>query len=463
MTRLIIVTAASVAFILLGALLASRLARSRTRGISIRMQVFLALLIIVGTFAAGLGVMVLDRIEARAVRVANESARDEAVHIARFIEQQLTNNGSSLERFAAGLAKPSSRADSGLMLLDATGRLLYPPVNPLSNQEPGSVQYEEAVINNGRAIGRVRVVKPTVVVQRLLADFAPTVLVISLILAAVAAVAAALIGRAIASPIEALSNYAEQVSMGERASLPPPALGAREVSRLRRSFDSMRRQLEGRPFVETFAADLSHELKNPVAAIRASAEVLVDGALEEPEAARRFVERILESSRRIERLLGALVNLARIEARGVESLQRLELGQLVRSAVEGLGDDASRVTLQITGDSWVKGDAPWLGRALANLLDNAFAHGQRGEVLVTVHSEGTQVLLEVQNEGEIAGHVSGRLFRRFVTSRPNSGGTGLGLAIVRSVAEAHGGSVELVQSGPPRVVFRMRLPRASAI
>ena len=59
----------------------------------------------------------------------------------------------------------------------------------------------------------------------------------------------------------------------------------------------MRRELEGRHLAEQLAADLSHELKNPVAAIRASAEVLADGALEEPETARRFVGRILEATR----------------------------------------------------------------------------------------------------------------------------------------------------------------------
>ena len=87
----------------------------------------------------------------------------------------------------------------------------------------------------------------------------------------------------------------------------------------------MRRQLEGRPFVETFAADLSHELKNPVAAIRASAEVLEEGALDEPEEARRFVARIREATERIERLLGELLSLARIEARGAESFEPVDL------------------------------------------------------------------------------------------------------------------------------------------
>ncbi len=66
----------------------------------------------------------------------------------------------------------------------------------------------------------------------------------------------------------------------------------------------------------------------------------------------------------------------------------------------------------------------------------------------------------VRNSGEIPPYVRDRLFRRFVTTRADKGGTGLGLAIVRAVAEAHGGRVELVSSGPPDVEFRLSLPTA---
>ena len=66
----------------------------------------------------------------------------------------------------------------------------------------------------------------------------------------------------------------------------------------------------------------------------------------------------------------------------------------------------------------------------------------------------------VANQGSVAKHMQGRLFRRFVTTRAASGGTGLGLAIVRAVAEAHGGRAELARPGPPEVEFRITLPAA---
>jgi two-component system OmpR family sensor kinase len=81
-------------------------------------------------------------------------------------------------------------------------------------------------------------------------------------------------------------------------------------------------------------------------------------------------------------------------------------------------------------------------------------------VQLTVGRDSHGVTLTVQNSGEVIARVRERLFRRFVTTRAKIGGSGLGLAIVRAVAEAHGGRVELLDAGPPRVVFRLTVPQA---
>jgi signal transduction histidine kinase len=459
--RLIVVAAASIGLILFVAFIVSRLLNTRTRGMSIRMQVFLALAVIVGAFAFGLGLMVIDRIEARAVRLASQAARDEAASIAGMIEGEMDRTGMTVHEIAGKLQEERARgADLRLEVLDREGKVLFPLGQPSARGEPGTVYVDAPIKVHGRDVGSVRVVKPTVVMRRLLADFAPTVLVISLVLGAVAALAAAWIGRAIAMPIEALTAFSERLSAGESGAAPPVAFG-REVTRLTRSIDSMRRQLEGRPFVETFAADLSHELKNPVAAIRASAELLDEGALEEPEEARRFIARIRESTERIERLLGDLLSLARIEARGVESFQPVDLGKLVATTVDALPSGGERVSVNTEGDTRVRGDSDWLGRAIANLLDNALVHSEPGAaVTARVRRDAIHVVLEVTSGGSVAKHVKKRLFRRFVTTRADKGGSGLGLAIVRAVVEAHGGQADLATAGPPEVVFRVTLPPA---
>lgn len=458
--RMVTVAAAGIGLILFVAFVVSRLLRTRTRGMSIRMQVFLALGMIVGTFAFALGLMVVDRIESRAVRIARQAASDEATSIAGMVAGELDRTGGRLSDVARRFEHERERgADLRLLLVDASGQVIFPREPPKPDND-GQVFVDHSVVVHGEKIGAVRVIKPTVVMRNLLADMAPTVLAVSLVLGAAAAAAAAMIGRAIAEPIERLSAFGERVSRGERTAPPPPEFG-REVTRLSRALDSMRRELSGRPFVETFAADLSHELKNPVAAIRASAEVLEESALEEPAQARHFVQRIREANERIERLLSELLGLAHIEARGAESFEPVDLARVAQRTLETLGDDRPRVSVVSEGDVRVSGDELWLTRALANLIDNALVHSAPGTpVQVNVTRLGEGVQLDVQNTGTIERHVRDRLFRRFVTTRREQGGTGLGLAIVQAVAEAHGGEAELASAGPPEVVFRIRLPAA---
>jgi signal transduction histidine kinase len=459
MIRLVAVAAGAVLLILFVAFVVSRLLRTRSRGMSIRMQVFLALALIVGTFALGLGIMVIDRVEARAVRLATQAATDEAAAIAGIMAGELDRTGGLLEVIARRLEGERERgADLRMELLDRAGRRVFPNTPP-SDRE-GTVSVDAPIIVRGAELGSVRVIKPTVVMRGLLADFAPTVLLISAVLGAAAALAAAWIGRAIAAPIEALSAFSERVSEGDLAAAPPPVHG-RELMHLSRSLDSMRRQLEGRPFVEAFAADLSHELKNPVAAIRASAEVLEESALDEPAEARRFVGRIREATARIERLLGELLSLARIEARGAEAFEPVDLGPVAEKTLDALGDTRHRVTLTTTSGAFARGDESWLARALANLIDNALTHSEPdSKVTVDVHRDGPFVRVSVKSAGSVPKAIRSRLFRRFVTARSDRGGTGLGLAIVRAVAEAHGGRAELLSPGPPTVEFRLSLPAA---
>lgn len=454
MTATLVIGASSVALILFVTFIAQRLMRSRRAGLSIRMQVFLALASIVGAFAFGLGVLVLDRVKARSTLLAEESAKSEAAAISALVRNEMELKHRSLEDVANDLS--ALRGDVGMTLLGPDGRVVFDP-GTTDHGARGTVSVSSPITVGGEIVGSVRVTKQTIVIERTLADFAPTILSISALLGAAAALAAALIGRTIASPIEQLTEFAVKVSEGNLRERPPPAQG-REVMRLVKAIETMRRELEGRPFVETFAADLSHELKNPVAAIRASAEVLADGALEEPKEAARFVDRIQEATGRIELLLGELLSLARIEARGVEDAEPVDLAAVLE-AVAARGREREAEIEVVASPARVRGDLAWLTRLCENLVDNAIQHGD-GRVRLALEATPKTVTLRVENAGRVDEHVKKRLFRRFVTTRPDRGGTGLGLAIARAVTEAHGGTIRCAEHGPPRVVFTLDFPAA---
>ena len=466
MIRLLVAGASGVGLIAFLTLVVARLIRSRRQGLSVRMQVFLALASIVGAFALGLGLLVVDRVDARARRLALSAAEEEANAVATILQSELARSGVSLDmlsqqlnnRVAGNTKWPHDSMQSmGLELLTPNNRMLFPPNKTSRAREPGAVFSDAQLWDGERVLGIVRVVKPTLVVEALLADFAPFVLVISLVLGGASALCAVWIGRTIAAPIEELSVYSERVSQGERPQLPRHVSG-REVSRLAQSIEVMRERLEGRPFVETFAADLSHELKNPVAAILASTEVLEEGALAEPVEAARFIKRIREAATRIEKLLRELLSLAQVETRGPEHLALVAMDELLRRAIESV-DTQGRIVLDVQARIQVRGDELWLRRAITNLLNNALLHGQP-DAPIEVHLSRVkqEVHVEVANAGALDQHITKSLFRRFVTTRREQGGTGLGLSIVRAVAEAHGGHAELLAAGPPQVRLRIRLP-----
>jgi two-component system sensor histidine kinase CreC len=445
----------AIGLILFATFVASRLLRARRSGLSIRMQVFLALAVIVGAFGVGLGVLVVDRLEARTTLLAESAAREEAQLIAALVGSEVRSRGGGLEQLGASILADAPRGTAGFRLADRAGRIVF-ATGP-EPELPGTVEVRETIVVDGVEVGSVLVVKPTVVVQRLLADLSPTVLVLATLLGSVAALAAALIGGTIAKPLEALTAFAERVSAGDRRAMPPVPQG-REVRLLTHALESMRRELEGRPFVETFAADLSHELKNPVAVVRASAEVLADGALEEPEEATKFVGRIVEATTRIELLLAELLSLARIESRGLDEAEPVDLGSLVGDCVARLPEGLVLAVVPFA-PCLVRGDAGWLGRALDNLLQNALVHGDPGApIVVRLVREGDTARLSVESQGAIPRHVGKQLFRRFVTTRREQGGTGLGLAIVRAIAEAHRGTAECARMGPPTVELVVTLP-----
>jgi signal transduction histidine kinase len=218
-----------------------------------------------------------------------------------------------------------------------------------------------------------------------------------------------------------------------------------------------------------FVANASHELKTPVAAVRALAETLLTALPDDPEAGGRFAERIGREAERLEVLVTSLLDLSRVE-RGTLDVEPVDLVGLVKEVADGYADLATerRVRLHTELQPLVsmRGDRAQLGLLLSNLLDNALRHTPaRGSVCLRLDAAEGRARLQVADTGEgiPAGELP-RVFERFYrvdkARTRQTGGTGLGLAIVRHVAEAHGGTVSVASELGRGSTFTVILPLA---
>jgi signal transduction histidine kinase len=193
-----------------------------------------------------------------------------------------------------------------------------------------------------------------------------------------------------------------------------------------------------------FVADASHELRTPLTSVLANLDLLTEELSgEQAETA----EAALRSTRRMRRLVGDLLLLARADARRVQPHRPTDLGDVLIEAAAELGPMAERHGLSIDAQPvMVDGVRDELHRLVLNLLENAVRHTPPGtRVEASTRACDDAAVLTVQDTGPgIPADLSGRVFERFVRGgRDGAKGSGLGLAIVRSVAQSHGGTVEL--------------------
>jgi two-component system, OmpR family, sensor histidine kinase KdpD len=188
---------------------------------------------------------------------------------------------------------------------------------------------------------------------------------------------------------------------------------------------------------------VSHDLRSPLTAIRAASGGLESSALELDEHDRaELLETIRLETSRLERLVGNLLDLSRLEAGAARPQRELwPVDELVSRALEALGADAARVLVRHEGElPPVLVDAVQLERALANVLENALRlSSPTDEVAVTASASGGEVFVRVDDRGPGLHHDDlERIFEPFEHGAEGRRGTGLGLAIARGFAEANG-------------------------
>lgn len=218
-----------------------------------------------------------------------------------------------------------------------------------------------------------------------------------------------------------------------------------------------------------FVANVSHEIKTPVTSLIGFTETLLDGALEDEETCRNFLEIIHDESQRLHRLIGDILELSKIESRELKlRTETVDVSQLVRSTAGTLQSqvDTNELSLELhlPETLQVEGDEDRIRQIVVNLLANAIAYTpEGGRINISVRNEGENWVLEVADTGVgIPKEDLPRIFERFyrvdkARSR-ESGGTGLGLAIVKHLVDVLNGTIEVKSQVGVGTTFKVTFP-----
>lgn len=319
----------------------------------------------------------------------------------------------------------------------------------------------EPIRHEGKVVGVVYVTRST---QPVLFEMhrvrAGLIRIFALAFALTALISLAL-AFSISRPLEKLARAARRITQGDFA-VEVPRGGGGEISELGREFEQMTRRLEHRQrYISQFAADVAHEFKSPLTSIRGAAELLTDGADDDPDARRRFLDNIKLDATRLDRLVSRLLELSRIDA-AEQAPTLVDLRAIVARAVtRSERPDAPIAVSYEATVSFVLAREQDIETALLNVLDNAQRFSPEGKAVRVFVRQADAAALSIRVEDDGPGilpeHRS-RIFERFFTTDAERDGTGLGLAIVKSVLLAHGGSVSAESEVGVGTAIELRLP-----
>jgi signal transduction histidine kinase len=282
---------------------------------------------------------------------------------------------------------------------------------------------------------------------------------------AIAALLFAYLSRRITKPVLTLSEAADRVAQGRYDVRLPRSRRRDEIAHLTDRFQEMAVRLaEADALERQFLMSVSHELRTPLTAIRGHVEALREGLAEDPDARAASLEVVKAEADRLERLVGDLLDLAKLDARRFTLTEdEVDLDRLVETAYRSRAEEAKqrRIAYDRVADGApvIHTDGDRVLQIVSNLLDNAFAWTpDGGRILVGLAQENGAVSVSVEDTGPgIAEGERERIFRPFY-SGDESSGTGLGLAIARELANALGGRLELESRVGQGSRFELVLP-----
>jgi signal transduction histidine kinase len=246
-----------------------------------------------------------------------------------------------------------------------------------------------------------------------------------------------------------LSRAADEVAAGHYGVEVPEPRGRDEISHLSVRFSDMAAKLaESEQLSRNFLMSVSHELRTPLTAIRGHVSALQEGVIDDPDMREASLEVIGEEAMRLERLVGDVLDLAKLDAHRFTVLQEeVDMQQLSERAYAAFGEEARRrgidYRLDVRASPVILTDGDRVLQIIVNLLSNAFRWTpEGGRIELGLTSENGSVEVAVADTGPgITPEERERIFRPFWSR--DGGGTGLGLAIARELALALGGQISL--------------------
>lgn len=472
---------------------------------STSLRIFAGFFLLLAIVAYALLNAVFDELMPAFSRATEETLVDTANVLAEVIVDDMRQAGTPMSGFSSAMNRylgrrldaqiyESRKTDpelrvyvtdtSGTVVFDSTGRDLganYSHWNDVyltlrgeygarstrddEQDEFSSVYFVAAPIRDGdELIGVVSVGKPARALLPYLQESERRIRLAVIALVAGGVVLSALLAYWMSRSVRKLTSYAQAVSRGDPAR--PPDLREPELAELSAAMAKMREELEGREYVENTINALTHELKSPLAAIRAAVELL----RENPEGSVRnnFLDNVDSESRRLQAIAERLLQLASIEKRDAPAeIRSFDLVSVVKRALAArrlrAGESNLTFETELPDSLMVDGDEFLLEQAVANLLDNAIDFAAGGKLIrTTLAKEGGKAVLRVRDFGAgIPGFALGKIYERFYSlPRPGSGkkSTGLGLSFVREIMRLHGGEAKVVNAESGGVMASMVLP-----
>ena len=277
-------------------------------------------------------------------------------------------------------------------------------------------------------------------------------------------------------PIERMAGQADKITAGDLTERVRPQDPGTEVGRLGAALNGMLTRIEAsvsereasQELTRRFFADASHELRNPLASLRANAELYQQGALREPHQVDEAMRRIAHEAQRMSALVDDMLRLARLDQQPGQQAEPVDVTALVTECAERaeITDPERTWHTDIAPGLSATGDEELLRRAVDNLLANVRAHtpGQTTATLTAAQSNGG-IAIEVSDDGPgVPPAQLARIFDRFYRGGPSRGcppGAGLGLAIVNAVAATHHGSAQASLNDPHGLRITLTLPAST--